>query len=292
MTYTIQNEHLTVMIDRHGAELRSIKDDQGTEYFWQGDPSYWNGRSPNLFPYIGRMIQKKYEYKGEEYPMKIHGIAMYRDFEVTKHTASSITFCLQSDADSLLQYPWDYKFYIQYTLTENRLEVEMSVENKSDDTMLFAVGGHPGINVPLEPGKKFEDYRLRFSQKTVPQRILFTPDCFVEDHTQPYTMEGEDTIPLRHDLFDNDAIVLKTCAKAVTLESVSGGKSVTVSFPQMPYIGFWHMPKLDCPYVCIEPWSSLPSPKGEKTELETQADLLKLEGSSVYTNTWSITIHA
>jgi hypothetical protein len=71
---------------------------------------------------------------------------------------------------------------------------------------------------------------------------------------------------------------------------VGGSKTVTVSFPQMDYIGFWHQVGLPCPYVCIEPWSSLPSPKGEKTILDTQVDLLKLNANSTYQNTWSITI--
>ena len=30
--------------------------------------------------------------------------------------------------------------------------------------MIFGFGGHPGFNVPLEKGKHFEDYRLRFAQ--------------------------------------------------------------------------------------------------------------------------------
>ena len=291
MTYTIQNQHLTVTIHRHGAELFSIKDKDGTEYLWQGDATFWSDRSPNLFPYIGRMIQKHYEYKGVQYPMEIHGIALYRDFEVIEHTPTSILFRLCSDADSRRQYPWDYIFDIRYSLTGARLDVQMSVNNLTNETMLFAVGGHPGFNVPLEPGKRFEDYQLRFSNNDLAHRILFTPDCFVEDHTAPYALINGDLLPLRHDLFDDDAIVLNTNAKAVTLECIHGGKSVTVSYPQMPYIGFWHMPKTACPYVCIEPWSSLPSPKGEKTVLDTQKDLLTLEGGKTYENTWSISIH-
>lgn len=290
MILEIKNQFLTVSIRRFGAELQSIKDSDDTEYLWQGDPHYWEDRSPNLFPYIGRMIGKKYEYAGVEYPMEIHGIALYRDFEVIEHTNTSVLFGLKSDAESLKQYPWTFDFTISYSLSGKKLIIQFAVTNMDQKTMLFAMGGHPGFNVPLESGKNFEDYHLRFSESSTPDRIIFTPDCFIEDHTVPYEMKDGTIIPLRHDLFDEDAIVLKTNAKSVTLESIQGGKSVTVSYPQMDYIGFWHMPKMDCPYVCIEPWSSLPSSKGDKTVLNTQPDLLQLESGGTYQNQWSIEI--
>lgn len=290
MLYTIKNDDLTVTINDHGAELWSVRTADGTEYLWQGDPLFWDGRSPNLFPYIGRMINKQYEYGGIMRPMQIHGLALYNDFIVTSHNDTAITFTLHASAESLKQYPWEFTFSITYSLQKNRLNISMDVINHTNETMLFAVGGHPGFQVPLEKNQDFSDYRLRFHEKCPASRVIFTSDCFV-DHLSPFSLEEDNAIHLRHDLFDDDAIVLKTQSKTVTLESVYGGKSVIVSYPQMDYIGFWHSPKKECPYVCIEPWSSLPSPKGEKTIWEEQKDLLKLEGGKSYNNTWSITIN-
>jgi galactose mutarotase-like enzyme len=285
MLHTIHNEFLTVSVNHHGAELWSIQDREGNEYLWQGDKTFWSDRSPNLFPYIGRMVGKKYSYKGISYPMEIHGIALYSDFELLEHSDTQMVFGLESSPESLAQYPWEFTFKVIYTLNATRLDIAFEVFNKSDSTMLFAVGGHPGFIIPAE---NFNNYRLRFGQPSAPERILFTPDCFVEDHTKSYDLVNGTDIPLRHDLFDEDAIVLKNTPKSVSL--VGGSKTVTVSFPQMDYIGFWHQVGLPCPYVCIEPWSSLPSPKGEKTILDTQVDLLKLNANSTYQNTWSITI--
>ena len=285
MLHTIHNEHLTVTVNTHGAELWSIRDLEGNEYLWQGDPAFWEDRSPNLFPYIGRMIGKQYSYGGKTYPMDIHGIALYSDFTLLEHSNSCMVFGLESSPESLAQYPWAFDFKVIYALNGNRLDVTFAVTNKSNSTMLFAVGGHPGFHIPAD---SFESYSLRFSEPGTPERILFTPDCFVEDHTEPYSLVNGTDIPLRHDLFDADAIVLKNTAKTVSI--VGGRKTVTVSFPQMDYIGFWHQVGLPCPYVCIEPWSSLPSPKGERTVLENQNDLLSLDPASLYTNSWSITV--
>ena len=65
---------------------------------------------------------------------------------------------------------------------------------------------------------------------------------------------------------------------------------VTVSYPQMPYLGLWHRPKSDAPYVCIEPWCSLPSGT-EVTVFEQKQDLLSLAPGHLYRNHWSIRIH-
>ena len=103
-------------------------------------------------------------------------------------------------------------------------------------------------------------------------------------------MQQEQILPLRHDLFDEDAIVLKDMAHSVTLESAKGRHGLTVSFPNMDYLGIWHMPRTDAPYVCIEPWSSLPSTKDQIAVLEEQKDLLSLEPGKVLESAWSIQI--
>lgn len=37
------------------------------------------------------------------------------------------------------------------------------------------------------------------------------------------------------------------------LTSDKGKKSIHVNYPDMPYLGLWHWPKTDAPYICIEP---------------------------------------
>lgn len=286
MEYTIQNARLTVRINAHGAELQSVKGADGTEYLWQGDPRYWADRSPVLFPYIGRAIDRQYEYAGKTYHMGVHGFAPYVDFEMVRNTSTSITFRLQANSETQKQYPWLFVFDVEYALENNRLNITYTVTNRDNKTMHFAIGGHPGINIPMVDGEKFEDYRIRFSEPSNPQRIIFTPDCYVDDHTISFNLEDGISIPLTHQIFDDEAIVLQDSPKTVIIESLKSGRSVSASFPQMKYIGFWHEVKTDAPYVCIEPWSSLPSPKGEKTILEKQDNLLRLGAGEIHVNCW------
>lgn len=57
-----------------------------------------------------------------------------------------------------------------------------------------------------------------------------------------------------------------------------------------PYLGLWHWPKTDAPYVCIEPWCSLPASENTITVFENQTDLIKLDPSNTYKNRWTIQI--
>lgn len=55
-----------------------------------------------------------------------------------------------------------------------------------------------------------------------------------------------------------------------------------VSYPQMNFLGIWHMPFTDAPYVCIEPWSALPSRKGRIEDLSEQPNLVHLPAGERY----------
>ena len=291
MLHTIQNEYLTVTAEEEGAQLQSILGADGTEYLWQGDPAYWSDRAPNLFPYVARLTRGRYRLDGREYAMPIHGLAPYSRFDGSVVSEREMCFTLRSDEQTRKAYPREFTFVIRYTLEDNSLHVTFQVENRDEKTMYFGLGGHPGFRVPLVPGRDFSDYRLRFEEACAPFRVGFTEDCFLNGQDTPFPLENGNALPLAHSLFDQDAIVLRDMARQVTLETDGDGHGVTVSFPQMPYLGIWHMPKTDAPYVCIEPWCSLPSFSGQTAVFEEQKDLIYLDPGQVYRNRWTITPH-
>lgn len=49
---TLKNQFLEVSVASLGAELQSIKDSNGKEYLWDGNPEFWGRRSPILFPIV------------------------------------------------------------------------------------------------------------------------------------------------------------------------------------------------------------------------------------------------
>ena len=201
---------------------------------------------------------------------------------------------LDADERTLACYPFMFTLRIIYELKEDTLRITYEVENDGAEEMYFGIGGHPGFQAPLEDGLSFEDYFLEFEPEKdggeveTPVRVGFSAACFLNGEDQPYPLQEGRRIPLHHDMFDDDAIVLTGTSGRVVLRSEKGSRGVRVRFPQMPYIGFWHAVKKPAPYVCIEPWSSLPSRQDVVEELSEQPGLVHLEGKGVYRNTWSI----
>ena len=159
MDYTIKNNIIEVVISDHGAEVQSVKGAHtGEEYMWQADPEIWGRHAPVLFPIVGRLKNDEYKYQGKTYHMGQHGFARDCDFEVENHTQESITFLLKDNEKTREMYPFKFEFRVNYNLMNNLLEENFSVVNKSDETMIFGVGGHPGFNLPVNNGEEKEDY--------------------------------------------------------------------------------------------------------------------------------------
>lgn len=288
MKHLIKNDRLQVEILSLGAQLSSVKGADGTEYLWQGNPAYWEDMAPNLFPYIARMTDKKYTFEGKTYEMDIHGFAKDSVFEAEQKAENHIAFRITDTEETRAQYPFAFLFEVDYHLDGSKLIVTYNVKNNDEKIMYFGVGGHPGFNVPLEEGASFEDYYLEFDAVEDVKRVVFSEDCFVTGKDEPFPLEKGKFLPLRHNLFDDDAIIMKDMAKGVLLASEKGSKAVRVTYPDMQYLGIWHMPKTDAPYVCIEPWTSLPSRKGIVEDLATQPGLVSLNPKCEYHNQFII----
>ena len=287
---TIRNEAMTVTIDELGAQLQSITAADGTEYMWYGDPAYWKGRSPNLFPYVGRLTNDRYTFEGKEYEMVRHGFAKLSTFTPVDVQPDRVTLRITDSEETRKQYPFAFVYEVTYALEGSTLTVTYAAENKDNKTMYFGMGGHPGFRVPLEKGKAFTDYRLTFARPAQPWQVLMSDSCMISGHEAPYPLEDGVTLPLRHDLFDRDAIILKNFDRTVTLSAGEGTRGLTLTCPKMRYLGVWHMPKTDAPYVCLEPWLSLPSRQGVVEDLSQQNDLQSLEPGERYENGWAVTI--
>ena len=291
MIYSIENKILKATVDTSGAQLQSIYSKATeTEYLWQGDPAYWAGRAYNLFPTIGRMYKNTYTYDGNEYSLRCHGIARYRAFQLTDRTATKLTFRLTEDEDSLKEYPFKFEFFIRYELKEATLEISLIVKNTDEKELIFALGGHPGFNVPFGNGA-FEDYYLEFSEKT---KVLFhtlSESKFMTGEKLPLPLTEGVRLSLRHELFDNDAAILGNTCREISLKSKADPRYITVKYPDFRYLGVWHTPETDAPFVCIEPWSALPATDGVITDLSAKEDMTRLAPGKTYKTSWSIEIH-
>ena len=287
---TIRNDAMTVTIDELGAQLMSITAAGGAEYLWYGDPAYWRGRAINLFPYVGRLTNDRYTFEGKEYEMVRHGFAKLTAFTPVDVQPDRVTLRITDSEETRKHYPFAFAYEVAYALEGSTLTVTYAAENRDGRTMYFGMGGHPGFRIPLEEGKVFTDYRLTFAHPAQPWRVLMSDSYMISGHERPYPLEGGRVLPLRHDLFDHDAIILKNMDRTVTLSAGEGTRGVTVSFPRMRYLGIWHKPESDAPYVCLEPWLSLPSRQDVVEDFAQQNDLTALLPGEIYANRWTAAI--
>ena len=289
MVYTIKNEFLTVSVNSMGAEISSIKSNDGCEYLWQGNPEFWSGQAPIMFPICGRFFEGKYTYLGKEYKMGTHGFARNSEFTLVSQGGVGLTLSLSSNEETLKDYPFNFRFDVTYKLIGKTLRTEFKVTNLDSKEMIFALGGHPAFNVPLEDGLSFDDYVIEFENKADAIKLALSDTCFCTYDDQPYMAGGVKEIPLSHSLFDNDAIFLYNTPKKVKLYSKKGSRSVSLSFDRMKYLGLWHTPKKPAPYVCIEPWNSIPSEDGVIDNLLTKKEMIHLESGYTHKTYFDIT---
>lgn len=289
MLIDLNNGQLSLTVETLGAQMLHLRTEDN-EYLWQGDPKYWADRAPILFPFIGRLTNNSYCYRGKTYPMGIHGFAAASEFVPTARGADFVVLRLAANDATLQSYPFAFALDVTYRLVGSTLEITYAVRNESGDTMPFGLGGHPGFRVPFAAGTAFEDYYLEFSDPCQPDRVGFTPAVYLSGHDQAYPLENRRIIRLRHDLFDEDAIILKNMCREITLKTDQDPHFVRVTYPQMAYLGIWHWPHTDASYVCIEPWTSLPSRQDIVEDFACKSDLVHLLPGKTYENTYTITI--
>lgn len=257
MQYTLKNAVLEATFESFGAELIALRDAGGKDYLWCGDSAFWGRHSPVLFPFVGKVKDGKYRYKGVEYTMGQHGFARDMEFAFVSRTEDEIWFALESDKETLKKYPFVFRLEIGYKLVGNTLKVMWKVLNPAvEEKLHFSIGAHPAFLCPIEEGTAQNRYFLQLdvneaeyhsasmeSGLRLPDsRMLKTENgrCRLVDGF--FDMGDRGTY-----IFENNQV------KEVALVTPDGKPYVTVSF-DMPLVAVWSPEKKQAPFVCIEPW--------------------------------------
>ena len=157
---TISNKFLTATFSEIGAELKSLKLGD-KEYIWYGDPKFWTGSSPVLFPICSGLKDDEFIYEGKTYNLQKHGFARRAKFQLETVDGNTATFLLSSDNCPQDNYPFKYEFRIIYTLVGKKVNVEYNIRNLTDGDMYFSVGAHEAYHCP----EGIENYEIIFDKK-------------------------------------------------------------------------------------------------------------------------------
>ena len=290
MLYTIENDRVRVTLDSaRGGELTSIYGKvTDCEYLWQGDPAYWAGQAPVLFPICGRLLDGYYTYGGKRYEMGIHGFLRKMALTVTAQTADSITLFATDTAETREMYPFSFRFLLTYSLSGDSLTVSHRVENTGDKELIFALGAHPGFRVPMG-NDKCEDYALTFADHVTELTQVVFKNNFTSRAWESYPLPDH-KIPYSNELFDAGSLFFANMGDTVTLGSPVSGRFVRLDFVGFPILGLWHAEDTGAPFLCIEPWESIPTYHDKVDALETKAMMNRLVPGSTYEKAYTITV--
>lgn len=259
---TLENEHLTIKINRFGAELTSVVDRASNyEFMWQADADYWGRHAPVLFPIVGRLKEDQYQYNGETYHMTQHGFARDSEFELLETTGSTALFRLKSSETTKETYPFDFELHIQYTLSRKNVVVKYIVLNPSEtDEMYYAIGGHPAFNISQIENeaeeKEFNQVSVEIKPHVEVKHFPLTLEGFIADTKAEKQLPGE--MALTHETFHNDALVYKIDeGKAIELKDKANNVQINVLTSNLPYVGIWSPYPARAGFICVEPWAGI-----------------------------------
>lgn len=285
---TIKNSYLTAEIDEKGAQLCRLA--SGSSEYIYDDYNVWQKHAPVLFPFAGRLLNEKFSYQGKEYgPVQIHGFAPYAQYLPCDQTESSVRMRMIVSDEIKAIWPFDFEFSVLFELTDLTLAITYEVKNNGKDTMYYGMGSHPGFNVPLKDNLRFEDYYINFPQAGKVARNVMDENFLATGKQEPYPLDGT-KLHLTHSIFDKDAIILSNTGFKAVIATDKDSEKIEVEYPDTQYCAVWHKIKMEVPFVCIEPWTSLPGVSGKITALEEKEDYNVLAGGSYKEHHLNITI--
>ncbi|MBQ8720238.1 MAG: hypothetical protein IJY65_04325 [Clostridia bacterium] len=258
MIKILKNSNLTVKIATHGAELSSALASDGFEFIRQKDDR-WANSSPILFPVCGRLKNNEYRLGGKRYDLTPHGFILHSDFEVLSEASDSVTLVFHSNEQSRRVYPFDLTVTVEYTLVGKTLKSSYTVKNNSSAPMPFMIGLHPAFKLPLGEGIKTNEHKIDFGRK----RLTYHPlcnGCFVSKKSEEWDIpDGVYTIN-EEAIYENDTLVFANAPSKVRLYADGTTREVKMEYsPEFSYFCIWKRADKDDKYLCLEPWTSVPT---------------------------------
>jgi len=144
----VENEFLRVEINPKGGALKSIFDKKtNEELLYQMDSRSWMGQDVVIFPFVASLKDRRYLADGKEYSLRNHGIIRYYELAFKQINNNELIMYLDSNKETLKEYPFDFHFEVIYKLEDNKLSIRYKVENTGTEVMYFSLGGHPALRV-------------------------------------------------------------------------------------------------------------------------------------------------
>lgn len=255
MEYTINNGKISLTVDSLGAEVHSVKTEK-REYMWNGNPKYWKGHAPLLFPVVGRMDTETIKIGGKPYPMATHGFLSSTEFDVTKQCNDVLVMEASFSDETLKCYPFKFKVVATYKILEKGVLMSYDIYNLDDKTMCYGFGLHPGFQCYDNETDTIEDFYVEFNEVFSLNKPYRMPNALVDMSRRIPVIENSNRIDLKEEYFNKDALIKDNIPyTGAKLCHQDGTVLVDTKFEGFSWFNVWRFQHN--PYVCLEPWSSM-----------------------------------
>lgn len=283
----IASAALSAEISTLGAELQALRDEAGRDLLWDGDPTWWTGRAPVLFPIVGAVAGDVIRVGGKTYPLPRHGFARRREWALVEQGETAATFRLEDDAGTRAVYPFAFQLDLRFAIEDATLAVVATLTNTGSGELPASLGYHPAFRWPLPWAGEEDAHRITFAApEPAPVRRLDAAGLLKPD-ARPTPVEG-DSLTLASALFEEDALIFDRLASRSLTYGPAGGRHLDIAFPDMPELGLWQKP--GAPFLCIEPWSGFADPQDYAGELRDKPGILRLPVGSSHCFTMRIAV--
>ena len=289
MNYTLKNDFYEATVSSLGAELVSLKNENGTELLWHNpEASGWQRHAPLLFPFCGRLKDSEFIYRGKAYPMTIHGFASTTEFIPEKVSETEISFVMKSNDETRAIYPFDFTFTATYTLDGDKVNLKVKIENVGEETLPYVFGWHPGFNLPIENGQDINDYAVKFKDKNEVKRVLFQSDLSIPSMVVDYPLTNGEYKLSEEEIYKVDTMVFKEVGTGVKLYADGHPFLLDMSWSDnLDVLCIWKMPKSEAKYICLEPWTHHTA-RGERSNDIDVRPMIRLESGKSETYSYSL----
>jgi galactose mutarotase-like enzyme len=216
------------------------------------------GGIPVLFPIAGQLVDGQYEWAGQTYRMKNHGVARNHPWEVEAMKtdgSATITLTLHSNVETLAAFPFEFELRFTYRLQNGVLSIEQQYVNRSQREMPMVAGFHP----------YFATEGKNLTYVTDATTMLDYNDKMEKPFNGSLNLEG---------MVESSALL--DARKPEIAFPLSKSRKVRLTYSEeFRYVVLWSVEGK--PFVCVEPWTALNEALNDKAGLLKVAPGEKLE---------------
>ncbi len=258
----IANDRLAVEVSSLGAEMQSLSSSDGRSWLWTGDAAWWSGRSPILFPIVGKAPGNRLTVDGRQVEMAQHGFARRSEFALASRTETSCSHRLAATDATRAVYPFEFALTLTHSLDGDTLTVTAEVDNLEEKPQPFGLGFHPAFLWPLPDGDG-KPHVVELENGAEPPLARLEDGLLRPERLASPFAAGK--LQVSSEMFADDAMIFPEGAGTALTYGVDGGAVLRFRFENLPNLALWSKP--GAPFLCVEPWHGTAAAMGASDDL-------------------------